>query len=183
MHRRGKIMELSVLADSELSTHDRLEIDTVCDRAFNADQEEDPSYGIQWVAHNDWHVVAKLEGAILSHVGIVERTGSVDGHPVKLGGVGAVATLPEFQKKGFASSAMTLAAGFMRDSLKVDFGLLVCARGTVPFYHHLGWQEVAGPLVFDQPHGKVTYPEVTMVLPCARQDWPPGTIDLCGLPW
>jgi predicted N-acetyltransferase YhbS len=177
-------MELSVLADSELSTQDRKEINAVCDQAFDADMGEvDPSYGFQWVAQNDWHVVGKLDGTIVSHVGIVGRTGTVDGHPVTLGGIGAVATLPEFQKKGLASSAMTLAAGFMRDSLKVDFGLLVCACKTEPFYHNLGWQEVAGPLVFDQPQGKVTFPEVTMILPCARQDWPPGTIDLCGLPW
>jgi hypothetical protein len=47
----------------------------------------------------------------------------------------------------------------------------------------LGWQVVEGPLTFDQPQGKVTFPDVTMVLPCAGKEWPPGVIDLCGLPW
>jgi predicted acetyltransferase len=128
-------------------------------------------------------VVVKLDGIIVSQVGIVERTGMVDGKPVKLGGVGGVATYPNLQRNGLASAAMHMAAGFMMDSLKVDFGLLVCAREKEPFYRRLGWQEVTGPLVFDQPQGKVTFHDVIMILPCVQQDWPPGIIDLCGLPW
>jgi aminoglycoside 2'-N-acetyltransferase I len=177
-------MEISVLADSELSDHDRNEIDDVCDQAFGIHSgEEDNSIDFQWVPKNDWHVVVKLEGVIVSQVGIVERCGTVDGKPVKLGGVGGVATFPNMQRKGLASAAMHMAAGFMQDSLKVDFGLLVCARETEHFYRGLGWQEATGPLVFDQPQGKVNFDGVTMILPCVKQDWPPGIIDLCGLPW
>jgi len=40
-----------------------------------------------------------------------------------------------------------------------------------------------GPLTFDQPQGKVTFTDVTRILPCTKKDWPPGVIDLCGLPW
>jgi hypothetical protein len=177
-------MEISVLADSELSTQYRNQIDEVCDQAFGVHSGgEDNSGGFQWVPKNDWHVVVKLDGVIRSQVGIVERTCTVDGRPVKLGGVGGVATFPNMQKRGLASAAMHRTAGFMRDSLKVEFGLLVCARETEPFYRRLGWQEVDGPLVFDQPRGKVTFDGVTMILPCVKQNWPPGIIDLCGLPW
>ena len=177
-------MEISVLADSELSDVERNEIDAVCDQAFGAAQgEETNSFDFQWVSQNDWHVVVKLDGAILSHVGIVERTGTVDGYPVNLGGIGAVATSPGKQNQGLASAAMQMAAGFMQDSLKVDFGLLVCSQETARFYRKLRWQEVAGPVIFDQPQGKVTFREVTMILPCVKKEWPPGTIDLCGLPW
>jgi predicted acetyltransferase len=176
-------MEILVLADSELSVNERKEIDAVCDQAFgvNPGEKEDSIY--TWVMQNDWHVVVKLDGVFVSQVGIVERTGTVAGQPVKLGGVGGVATFPNLQKQGLASAAMQKAARFMQESLKVDFGLLLCARETKPFYHKLGWREVAGPLMFDQPQGKVTFHEVTMVLPCIKRDWPAGTIDLCGLPW
>jgi aminoglycoside 2'-N-acetyltransferase I len=177
-------MEISILADSELSAHDRNEIDDVCNQAFGVPSEkEEDSVDIQWVPKNDWHVIVKLDGVIMSQVGIVERTCTVDGKPVKLGGVGGVATIPNMQRKGLAGAAMHMAAGFMQDSLKVDFGLLVCARETEPFYRRLGWQEVTGPLVFDQPLGKVPFNGVIMILPCVIQDWPPGIIDLCGLPW
>jgi len=177
-------MEISVLADSELSAYGRNQIDDVCDQAFGSiSGDKDNSFNYQWVLKNDWHVIVKLDGVITSHVGIVERIGTVDGKPVRLGGVGAVATLPNMQKKGLASAAMDMAAGFMQDSLKMDFGLLLCAIETEPFYRRLGWQEVTGPLVFDQPQGKVTFHELTMVLACVKQDWPPGIIDLRGLPW
>jgi predicted N-acetyltransferase YhbS len=177
-------MEILVLAESELLADERNEIDAVCDRAFGANQsEENDSFNYKWIMQNDWHVVVKLDRVFVSHVGIVERTGTVAGKPVKLGGIGAVATFPNLQKQGLASAAMRKAAGFMHESLKVDFGLLVCAREAEPFYRTLGWREVAGPLAFDQPQGKVTFHDMTMILPCVRQDWPPGTIDLCGLPW
>lgn len=177
-------MEISVLADSELSGIERSEIDLVCEEAFSANPgENNPSFDLQWVPENDWHAVVIIDGIIVSHVGIVERTGTVDGIPVKLGGIGGVATLPGMQKRGLATDAMQMVAGFMQDSLKVDFGLLVCSRETARFYRKLGWQEVAGPVMFDQPQGKVTYREVTMILPCVKKEWPTGTIDLCGLPW
>ena len=177
-------MEISVLADSELSGIERSEIDQVCDEAFSANPgENNPSFDLQWVPENDWHVVVRVDGIIVSHVGIVERTGTVDGHPVDLGGIGAVATLPGMQKRGLAAAAMLMASGFMQDSLKVDFGFLVCSQETARFYRKLGWQEVAGPVIFDQPQGKITFREVAMILVCVKKEWPTGIIDLCGLPW
>lgn len=176
-------MEILVLAESELTKNENNQIDAVCDQAFGTHGQENNSFDYQWIIHNDWHVVVKLDGVFVSHVGIVERTGTVAGKPVQLGGVGGVATFPNMQKKGLASAAMQMTAGFMQESLKVDFGLLLCARETEPFYRKLGWLEVAGPLMFDQPQGKVTFHDVTMILPCIKQDWPAGTIDLCGLPW
>ena len=71
----------------------------------------------------------------------------------------------------------------IRDELQVAFGLLICDECMIPFYSRLGWQVVEGPLMFDQPGGKVVFDDVTMVLPCAGENWPEGTIDLCGLPW
>jgi predicted acetyltransferase len=176
-------MELLVLSDSKLSTDEHNAIDTLCDQAFGTNVSAGESYDYKWVMQNDWHVVVKLNGVFVSQVGIVERTGTVAGQPVKLGGVGGVATFPNLQKQGLASAAMQKAARFMQESLIVDFGLLLCARETKPFYHKVGWQEVTGPLMFDQPQGMVTFHEVTMILPCIKRDWPPGIIDLCGLPW
>jgi Acetyltransferase (GNAT) domain len=178
------IMDILILADSKLSSEERAEIDAVCDQAFGTVVgHEEESTGYTWVMSNDWHVVVKQAGIFVSHTGIVERIATVAGALVRLGGIGGVATFPNLQKRGLASAAMQKAAGFMRDSLKVDFGLLVCAKETKPFYSKLGWQEVVGPLIIDQPRGKVTFNGVTMILPCVQRVWPPGTIDLCGLPW
>jgi predicted acetyltransferase len=117
-------------------------------------------------------------------VEIVERIGTVNGQPVKLGGIGGVTTLPEWRRRGLASIALQRAATFMREELHVEFGLLGCEREMAPFYGRLGWEIADAPLVFDQPSGKTTFADaVTMVLPCAGKEFPRGTIDLCGLPW
>jgi GNAT superfamily N-acetyltransferase len=131
----------------------------------------------------DWHVLVWADGEMASHVEIVDRIGTVEGRRVKLGGIGGVMTRPKWQGRGYSSVALEAATAFMRDELGTEFRLLMCDQEMIPFYSHLGWQVVEGPLVFDQPGGKVTFDEVTMVLPCTKQEWPQGTIDLCGLPW
>ena len=140
--------------------------------------------GLQW-SSDDWHVMVRVKGQVVSRVGIVVRTGTVNGQPVKLGGIGGVATRPEFRRRGYAEAALKTAAGFMRNGLKVEFGLLICCPKMMPYYGRLGWQPVEGPLMFDQPRGKITFDDSTkiMVLPCNKHDWPPGLIDLCGPPW
>ena len=102
-----------------------------------------------------------------------------------LGGIGGVATLPDWRRHGYAGAAMRTAAEFMRNELRVEFGLLICGDQMLPYYCKLGWQLIAGPLMFDQPKGKTTFDASTkiMVLPSRKHDWPPGVIDLCGPPW
>lgn len=131
----------------------------------------------------DWHVLVWIGAELVSHVEIIERTGMVGGQSVKLGGVGGVASADEWRGRGLATLAMEKAGEFLRGKLHVEFGLLICGQEMTSFYHRLGWEVVHGPLVFHQPEGKVTFEDVVMVLPCRGQQWPAGTIDLCGLPW
>jgi len=174
-------MDLSIVVkrSSELTAAEREELGTVGGLAF-AGQSGGEEY--TW-ASSQWQVIGSLEGKVVSSVGIVVRDALVDGLPVRLGGIGGVATHPEWQKRGLASQLMVRANAYMRDELKVDFGLLGCGEHRKHFYGSLGWQVVKGPLMVDQPSGKVELKAVTMVLPCLKQDWPEGIIDLCGLPW
>jgi predicted N-acetyltransferase YhbS len=179
-------MKITVKAENDFSDIERQQMDALCDQAFAAaemDDEHAEGTDYVWVMSNDWHILVEEDGKFVSHVGIVERTCTVAGQPLKLGGIGGVATMPGYQKRGLASAAMRFAEVFMCKTLKLDFGLLVCARHREPLYRSLGWREVPGPLVFDQPQGKVTFKDVTMIIPCNKQDWPTGVIDLCGLPW
>jgi ribosomal protein S18 acetylase RimI-like enzyme len=137
---------------------------------------------MQW-STDDWHVTVRVDGQVVSRVGIVERMGAVNGTPVKLGGIGGVATRPEFRRCGYAEAALRTAAEFMRAQLRVEFGLLICGDKMIHYYGKLGWQIVPGPMQFDQPQGKVTFTDTVMILPCNARDWPPGVIDLCGPPW
>ncbi len=171
-------LKIEIKSDRELTTAERESTDDCLRRAFWGLID----YHYQW-SDADWHVMVHIDGSLVSYVAIVERVGAVDERPVRLGGVGAVATLPEWRGRGLASVAMEKAAAFMDYELGVEFGLLLVDEATVPFYRRLGWELVPGPLVFDQPGGKVTFPDLTMVLPFAGREWPQGTIDLRGLPW
>jgi predicted GNAT family N-acyltransferase len=131
----------------------------------------------------DWHVLARVEGKLVSHVGIVERLAQVNGQAVKLGGIGGVVTLMGWRGRGLAHSTMHAAQGFMCEELAVEFGLLICDRVMVPFYQRLGWVEEEGPLMYDQPEGEVTLEDVFMVCSCSGKAWPEGAVNLCGYPW
>ena len=170
-------MNIEIYSHGEMPEAERKQLDVWLGLAF-ADDPND----LVW-SKEDWYVLVKLDGLAVSHVGIVERTGTVNGQPVKLGGIGGVATLPEYRRQGYARFALETASTFMRGGLGVEFGLLICDHKMVPYYRRLGWHVVEGPLQFAQPKGQVTFTEPVMILPCNKHDWPPGVIDLCGLPW
>jgi len=131
-----------------------------------------------------WRVLVWQGDQLAAHVDITERTATAGGKPVRLGGIGGVATWPEWRGQGLAMAALLQTAAFLYHSLAVDFGLLMCDPALAPFYQRLGWQTVAGPLVFEQSGRQVNLDGGTiMVLPGRERDWPPGLIDLCGPPW
>lgn len=135
----------------------------------------------------DWCVLVfdSPGGELVSYLEMVRRDCDVGGRPVAVGGVSGVITRPAWRRRGYASAGLRRAARFLDESLGVDFGLLVCSEEKIPLYQRAGWQLVRAPLVFDQPAGRTSFAEPTtlMILPVRRRDWPPGRIDLCGLPW
>ena len=72
---------------------------------------------------------------------------------------------------------------FMRDTIQVPFGLLICAEETRPFYPRSRWQAAADALYFTQEQTRRMLKTCVMIVPLTDQLWPAGEIDLCGLPW
>ena len=138
--------------------------------------------GIKW-AGADWTVMVWEDEELVSNVHIVERLAKVGEQPVRLGGIGNVATKVEWRRRGFASAALRVAQKFLADPLKVDFGLMVCTAPMVPYYVKRGWKLAAQELLMEQAEGRKTLTYPVMILPVSRQDWPVGPIDLCGPPW
>ena len=119
----------------------------------------------------------------ISHAGILKHVVTVNGESITVGGVGGVVTVPEAQKKGFARRLMQHTARFLAHEWKVDAGLLFCFPGMVAYYKALGWQGVKGPVLIEQPNGKIISPLHVMVLPLRNKEWPDGSIELRSLPW
>ena len=131
----------------------------------------------------DLHFLLYSDGEPVSHVGVLKHVVRLKGKPATLGGVGGVVTVPEAQKKGFARRLMQHTAKFFAREWNVDAGLLFCLPQMMAYYEALGWRGVKGPVLIEQPHGKVVSPLRVMVLPLREEDWTSGRIELRSLPW
>jgi len=131
----------------------------------------------------DLHFILYLEGEPVSHTSILKHVISLDGQPITVAGVGGVVTVPEAQRKGFARKLVQHASRFFEHEWQVDAGLLFCRTALKPYYEALGWKEVPGPVLIEQPDGKVLSPMHVMVLPLDGTGVLSGTIDLKSLPW
>jgi GNAT superfamily N-acetyltransferase len=127
---------------------------------------------------------AGVDCRLIAHAGILVREGTLDGVPVKLGGIGGVKTHPQAQGRGYASAALRRAATALHDDHHVAFSLLVCQAHLLPFYGRLGWLPFSGRLVVEQPGGAIIFTiNRPMVLPGLLSAPQEGVIDLRGLLW
>ena len=134
-------------------------------------------------AEPDFCVILNFEEQLAGRLAILDRQVSVGGAIVKVGGIGGVATKPQFRHWGVASALLSRAAEFMKDELGVEFGFLLCRHEVSPVYAKLGWIRVPGPTTFSRAGVIATYPHDTMVLQLTPKEWSPGPIDMLGLPW
>ncbi len=143
-----------------------------------------PGRHLKWAPPEHSVLVLAPEGELVSHVGIVIRMGTLDGVPVKIGGIGSVKTHPRAQGRGYASAGLRRATTALHDDHRVTFSLLVCQEHLVPFYARLGWLPFVGRLLVEQSEGPTVFTiNSPMVLPGLNAAPLEGTIDLKGWPW
>jgi GNAT superfamily N-acetyltransferase len=94
-----------------------------------------------------------------------------------------MATHPKFQHRGLGSALLAATESFMRDTIQVPFGLLICANELRPFYELSHWQFAADSLYFRQDGKRRIVNPCVMVLQLMDRPWPAGEIDVCGLLW
>lgn len=158
-------------------------IDALDHLAFAGEQAHDPEFAsIEW-GSPDWMALGFRGGELVSQLCLHKREIAVGTARVWVAGVGGVATHPDWLRRGFASQVLRGAEIFMRETLQVPFGLLVCADETQPVYARCGWQTVAQALTFIQDEKPRSLETCVMILPLSNQSWPPGEINLLGLPW
>jgi aminoglycoside 2'-N-acetyltransferase I len=131
----------------------------------------------------DYYVLINRDGQLAGRLGVLDSKVSVGNQIIRVGGIGGVATKPEFRHRGVASAMLARAAEFMKDDLGVEFGFLLCRHEVSPVYAKSGWIIVRGPTTFMRAGVAATYPNDTMILPLAEKRWPSGAIDMLGLPW
>jgi aminoglycoside 2'-N-acetyltransferase I len=148
------------------------------DEAFNDDD---------WAhALGGQHFVLDLDGQIVSHASVVERTLEIGRRPFRTGYVEAVATAPDLQGQGHGSIVVAAVTEHVRSM----FELGALGTGRHAFYERLGWQTWLGAAFVRSPDGEQRTPddegyililrtptsppfELTEPISC---DWRPGDV-------
>lgn len=142
-----------------------------------------PGASVAW-ASPQWSILLWEQDELVTHVGLLVREIIQDGKLQRIGGLGAVATHPARQGKGFASQAMRAAAQWFDRDRAVPYALLFCRPNLIPFYERLLWKPFMGQVFVEQPEGKIQFTvNETMVLDVREQAPLSGVLDLNGLPW
>jgi aminoglycoside 2'-N-acetyltransferase I len=107
------------------------------------------------------HVLARVDGVIVSHAAWVTRELRVDGLPAPLRAayIEAVATAPRFRSRGLASRILR---GL--PALLAEFDIAALSPSDPAFYARLGWEPWRGPLSYREGDRVVPTPdEVVMI--------------------
>ncbi|WP_143961107.1 GNAT family N-acetyltransferase [Litoribacter populi] len=163
----------------ELEERTRLDLDQMAQKAFE---------GVEIVENTtwstpDWSIINRHDGKIVMYYNLVVRSVDFDGTPFSVAGINNVITHPDFQGQGYASRTLKHTRDFIFNTLKADFGLLLCGDELVGFYKKLGWHKFSGDLIVEQPQvGPIHWSSNTMLMskrpiPCSKE------INLNGLPW
>jgi hypothetical protein len=102
---------------------------------------------------------------------------------IMVGGGGGFVAPPTSGAPWYAAFAHRHAVKMVRDEWGLDFFLGFCLDRMVPNYERIHAQVIPGPVYIDQPAGKVRCPINTMVICLRKKPWPPGIVDIGGLPW
>ena len=92
--------------------------------------------------------VAEVDGRIVSHVRIFERQMRVRDVTVRVGGIGSVATYPEYEGRGFATALLRDAIERMEGA---GHALSFLFTGLLSFYGRLGWRVIPQTIHTAQP--------------------------------
>lgn len=177
-------LRVRFIRHQEISPEFRIEIEELDRLAFAGDDiDNDPEFAnIQW-ASPDWMALGFLHEELVTQLSIPKREIMVGAEKNWVAGIGGMATHPKHHHKGYGSALLKATETFMRDELRVPFGLLICADETQPFYELSRWMRVADVLSYHQGDQKRTLYTSVMILQLQNRTWPAGKIDLCGAPW
>jgi aminoglycoside 2'-N-acetyltransferase I len=177
-------LQIKILSNDQISPELDKQIDQLDHLAYSSVKlPEDPEYGqIVWSAH-DWMVLGFLNDTLVTQLCLLKREINVGTEAIWIYGLGGVATDPQWQRHGFALQILREAEKFMRNEIRVAFGLLICDQEIQSHYTRCGWINVAQSLRYSQAGQSRILNTSVMILPLTNQAWPSGEIDLRGSPW
>lgn len=98
------------------------------------------------------HFLAEAGGRVVSHASVVPRSLELDGGALRAGYVEAVATLPEYRRRGMATRLVEAANAH----IAAEFELGALSTGVPAFYERLGWRRWRGGTWVRELDGSLT---------------------------
>lgn len=92
--------------------------------------------------------IVEIDGRIVSHVRLFHRQMLLRGVALPVGGVGSVATHPDYRRHGFATALLQDAIERME---RAGYALSFLWTGLALFYERLGWRVVLQPIYTVKP--------------------------------
>ncbi|WP_345144338.1 GNAT family N-acetyltransferase [Dactylosporangium darangshiense] len=176
--------------ETALSEADHAALSALLQAAFPGPEfAPDRSWPASWARKQARIWLADADGTPLAHLGIERRLAGTESGEVLIAGVGDVAVAPSHHGTGLGAELMRALDAHLRGGpFAADFGFLQCREAVAGFYARTGWTAVANPTRHLAVSDARTVREghwPTFVRPGRRPltDWPPGLIDLRGLPW
>lgn len=121
------------------------------------------------------HFVAELDGRIVGHAAVVERSLQVARRPLRAGYVEAVATLAAEQRRGHGTAVMHR----VNELIEREYELGALGTGSQSFYERLGWQVWRGPSFVRSGEIETATPDEDGYIMVLRTPRTP-TIDITG---
>lgn len=132
----------------ELEPEQLAELTALCEAAFAE------SFASAWERVGPGlHVVAEVDGRVVSHAMIIDRSlylGHEADIAIDAGYVEHVATLPDAQGQGHGAAVMRRVG----EIIGQEYSLGALATGSNAFYERLGWETWAGPTSVRLPDGE-----------------------------
>ncbi len=120
-----------------------------------------------------WHFIAYRDDQIVSHAVITTRWVQPERLPVlRAACVDAVATLPAYQRRGYASAVMRELTAQL-----VDYDIAYLITDHMAFFEHLGWQRWRGRRVNRSGSEIISLPAEPSILILRLATTPPLDLD------
>ncbi len=147
-------MQIEIIPQASLAQALYDDIVALCTRAY---EEEFGEILAQFA--DSTHVVAYLNGELVSHALWIPRTLIYNGTPLRSAYVEAVATEPRYQGRGYASAVLRALAGAI-----TDYDIAALSPSDPAFYARLGWERWRGPLAVLTDKGVVPTPDEDVMI-------------------
>jgi predicted N-acetyltransferase YhbS len=140
-----------------------------------------------WGARPEARLMLLDGDVVVAHLGLERRAIEVGSEDVAVAGVAAFAVAPSHQRQGLGRRLTIELLRVLLADLPASFAILGCRPAIAPFYAATGWHRLSVTTRALDPEsgGWAVTDGPTFVLPAGSglATWPPGPIDLRGMPW